>query len=139
MPQPLEAACRCGETVLRIHGEPLVQLYCHCDDCQAAHAAAYVPAAIFHAEAVQVSEGNLRATVVRTTPRMHCHAYGTYLFAEIADHGLRSLSAYLLPKGMFRPQFHVQCQYALLPVVDALPHYKGFPAGFGGAETFVEW
>lgn len=134
-----EAACRCGETVLRIDGDPLVQLYCHCDDCQAAHGAAYVPAAIFPAPAVEVLQGHLHAVVVRTTPRLHCAACGTYLFAEIAEHGLRSLSAYVLPQGVFRPQFHVQCQYALLPVIDELPHYQGFPAAFGGAETFVEW
>lgn len=139
MAETFETACRCGAVVLRVGGEPLVQLYCHCDDCQRAHAAACVPAAIYHADAVRVLQGKLRAAVVRTTPRMHCEVCGTYLFAEIADHGLRSLSAYLMPQGTFHPQFHVQCQYALLPVVDELPHYKGFPAAFGGAETFVAW
>jgi hypothetical protein len=64
---------------------------------------------------------------------------GTYLFSEIARVGMRSVSAYLLPKGEFNPQFHVQCQHAVLPVADNLPHYKGFPASFGGVEEFVDW
>ena len=139
MPSSFETSCRCGATFLRVGGEPLVQLYCHCDDCQRAHAAAYVPAAIYHADAVEVLQGKLREVKVKTTPRMHCEVCGTFLFAELAEHGLRSLSGYLMPEGVFQPQFHVQCQYALLPVVDKLPHFKGFPASFGGADTFVEW
>ncbi|GLS17552.1 hypothetical protein GCM10007874_05670 [Labrys miyagiensis] len=62
-----------------------------------------------------------------------------HLFSEIDGVGMRSVNGYLLPKGEFRPQFHVQCQHAVLPVVDDLPHYKGFPAAFGGREEFVAW
>jgi len=29
--------CRCGAVEIEISGEPLVQMYCHCDDCQAVH------------------------------------------------------------------------------------------------------
>ena len=42
-------SCRCGAVELRITGEPVVQFYCHCDDYQAAHGAAYVPVAIYPA------------------------------------------------------------------------------------------
>ena len=35
--------CRCGEVQLELTGDPTVQFYCHCDDCQAVHGAAYVP------------------------------------------------------------------------------------------------
>jgi hypothetical protein len=31
--------CRCGATELEISAEPIVQFYCHCDDCQAVHGA----------------------------------------------------------------------------------------------------
>jgi len=134
-----EAQCRCGAIGVKISGQPVVQLYCHCHDCQAAHAAAYVPAAIYPAEAVNVWRGEPQPMVVKATPRMRCLACGSYLFSEIASVGMRSVSAYLLPKGMFKPQFHVQCAHALLPVVDSLPHYRGFPPGFGGAEEFVAW
>ena len=134
-----EAQCRCGAVGLRIAGVPVVQLYCHCDDCQAAHGAAYAPAAIYPAQAVEVVRGEPVPMVVKMTPRMRCAACGAYLFSEIASVGLRSVSGYLLAKGDFKPQFHVQCQYAVLSVVDDLPHYKGFPAAFGGAEEFVAW
>lgn len=134
-----QAQCRCGDVGLKIAGEPVVQLYCHCDDCQAAHGAAYTPAAVYRAQAVEVVRGSPVPVVIKATPRMRCAACGTHLFSEIASVGLRSVNGFLLPEGKFRPQFHIQCQYAILPVVDDLPHYKGFPASFGGAEEFVAW
>jgi hypothetical protein len=135
----IEAQCRCGAIGLRIAGEPVVQLYCHCDDCQAAHAAAYVPAAIYPIHAVEVVRGTPIEMRVKKTPRKRCGTCGAYLFAEIASVGMRSVSAYLLPKGAFKPQFHVQCAYAVLPVADNLPHFKGFPSSFGGSDEFVVW
>ena len=135
----IDAQCRCGAVALKIGGKPAVQLYCHCDDCQTAHAAAYVSAAIYPAAEVQIVRGEPVAMVVKSTARMRCKDCGTFLFAELPQVGMRSLNAYLLPASAFQPQFHAQCQHARLPVVDALPHYKGFPAAFGGAEAFVDW
>jgi len=134
-----QTECRCGTVSLKVSGKPAAQLYCHCDDCQNAHRAAYVPVATFPAEAVEVLQGYPYAMVVKSTERIHCSACGAFLFSEIRQASLRWLSAYLLPKGTFAPEFHVQCQHALLPVIDTLPHYKGFPATFGGAEEFVDW
>jgi hypothetical protein len=136
---PFETHCRCGAVALKISGEPAVQLYCHCDDCQSAHGAAYVASAIYPAEAVEVVHGKPVALVVRSTERMRCGACGTHLFSELPQVGMRSVNADLLPEGAFKPQFHVQCQHAVLPVVDDLAHYKGFPAAFGGREEFVAW
>lgn len=78
-------------------------------------------------------------TVLRTTPRMRCATCGTFLFSEISSFGLRSVGGFLLPKEAFKPQFHVQCQYSVLPVVDNLPHFKAFPAQFGGTDELVHW
>jgi hypothetical protein len=47
--------------------------------------------------------------------------------------------ASLLPKGSFSPTFHIQCQHAVRPVRDDLPHFKGFPASFGGSDEKVTW
>ncbi len=33
--------CRCGAVAVEISAEPIVQFYCHCDDCQAVHGGAY--------------------------------------------------------------------------------------------------
>ena len=86
----LNASCRCGAVALKIAGTPAVQLYCHCDDCQAAHGAAYVASAIYPSSAVQVVRGKPTPMVVKTTERMRCEDCGTYLFSEIA----RAVSAW---------------------------------------------
>ena len=135
----IEVQCRCGAIELSIAGEPMAQSYCHCDDCQAVHQAAYVPAAIYPAQAVTITKGDPVPLVLKTTPRMRCAHCGTFLFSEIAVANARRVSGSLLPKEEFKPQFHVQCQHAVLPVVDGLPHYKGFPAAFGGADELVAW
>ena len=58
---------------------------------------------------------------------------GRYWSNVTAGLGVRSITAYLLPKGMFQPVFHVQCQHALLPIQDELPHFKDYPAMLGGS------
>lgn len=135
----MEVACRCGAARLLIDGTPVTQLYCHCDDCRAAHDAAYVAASIHPAGAVRVVQGDLVARVVQTTPRMACATCGTHLFSELADMGLRSVNGFRLPPGRFAPQFHIQCQHAVLPVRDDLPHHQAFPAAFGGSDACVTW
>ncbi len=131
---PIEIQCRCGAVQLHISADPVAQIYCHCDDCRAAHGGAYVASAIYPATAVQARGGALTEGQVKSTPRLRCAACATHLFSEITAAGLRSVNAFLLPAGAFQPHMHVQCQHALLPVVDALPHFKAFPPAFGGSD-----
>lgn len=135
----VEVQCLCGATALKLIGEPIAQVYCHCDDCQAAHGAAYVATAAYPSQDVQVLKGNLTELVVKAAPRMRCANCGTPMFTEVTGAAIRSVNATLLPKGQFKPQFHIQCQHAVLPIVDNLPHYKGFPAAFGGTDELVGW
>lgn len=135
----IEIKCLCGSVALKLTGDPVVQAYCHCDDCQAAHSAAYVATAAYPSQSVEVIKGQLVPLVVKTTPRMRCHNCGTFLFTEVAAAGLRSVNATLLPKSQFKPQFHLQCQYAVLPVIDDLCHFNDFPAAFGGSDELVSW
>jgi hypothetical protein len=135
----ITVGCHCGETQIQIAAEPMAQLHCHCDDCQKAHSAAYISAVLYPANAVTVLEGEPVAFVQKRTPRMRCPLCGTFLFSELSEFGLRSVNAYILPAGYFQPQFHVQCQYAVHPIADNLPHYKAFPAKFGGSDEQVNW
>lgn len=134
-----EVSCRCGAVKLRITDNPVGQMYCHCDDCQAAHGAAYVPVAVYPAQAVEVVKGAPAPLAANTLPRIHCADCGTHLFNDVESYGLRVVNGYLFPKGEFKPQFHIHCKYAVLPVVDDLPHYKGLPSAFGGSDEVVSW
>jgi hypothetical protein len=136
--EPIRVECRCGRIVLGLSGPPLAQLYCHCDDCQAVHGAAYVPAALYPTAALKIVRGEPASWMLKTTPRRTCSHCGTRLFAE-PNPALRGVTAYLLPEGLFRPEFHMQCRFALLPVRDDLPHYRSLPARFGGSDETVEW
>lgn len=49
------------------------------------------------------------------------------------------VKANLLPLGTFTPAFHIHCQFAVLPVVDDLPHYASLPGVFGGTDDVVAW
>ena len=134
-----EIKCLCGGVQVRLEGEPVAQAFCHCDDCQAMHGAAYVPAALYPAKAVTVTQGTPTMWAFKTTPRATCPECGTRVFAEVASVGIRSVMAGLLPKGSFRPTFHMQCQFAVRPLKDDLPHFKAYPAAMGGSDEKVEW
>jgi hypothetical protein len=130
--------CPCGEIGIELAREPVVQLYCHCDDCQVVHAAGLVPTAVYRASDVVVTRGEPREWRLRTTPRHSCPNCGTRLFAQGSD-SFRGVNAYLLPEGAFRPSMHIYCKFAALPVRDNLPHYVTVPARWGGSDDTVDW
>lgn len=135
----IDIQCPCGEVTLRITGSPVVCFYCHCDDCQAVHGAAYLPAAIFRHPQVVVLSGRPLEWKRKRTIRGTCPRCGTRLYAEPPGLEIRSLPATLLPAQMFRPQFHVQCQHARLPVRDDLPHYLEWGPMLGGGDALAPW
>ncbi len=135
----IEIQCLCGAVRVELTGEPIAQFFCHCDDCQAVHGAAYLPVAMYPADAIKVTSGTPRAWKLRATPRVTCPECGTRIFAEVPQINVRGVSASLLPKGRFQPAFHMQCQFAVRPLHDDLPHFKAFPARFGGADETVDW
>lgn len=135
----MEATCNCRAVVLEITSDPVAQIHCHCNDCQKAHGAAYVSSAIYPAVAVAVRSGELIPFVLRNTKRLRCADCGMHMFSEIESVNLRGVNAYALPDGVFHPQMHVQCQHAVHPIADEIPHFKSFPAGFGGSDERVDW
>jgi hypothetical protein len=124
---------------LELTGDPIVQFFCHCDDCQAVHGAAYVPESVYPADAVRVVRGSPGMWRLKRNPRATCPTCGARLFIDVLSLGLRGVNGYLMPQGEFNATFHVQCQFAVNPVADALPHYKSRPARFGGTDETVDW
>jgi hypothetical protein len=137
--EAITLSCRCGSARLRVGNAPMVQFYCHCDDCRAVSGGAFTPIALFSTDAVAVSGGDTFTWTYKSLPRTRCSTCGTFLFGEPPGLGMRGVSGFLLPADMFRPAFHSQCQYAVLPVKDDLPHFKGLPASFGGTDETISW
>jgi hypothetical protein len=126
--------CRCDAVEIELTSEPFVQFYCHCDDCQAVHGAAYVPESVYRAGAVKVVRRAPKAWTLKRNPRFFCGECGTRLFIDVPRLGPRGLNGYVLPQSEFRPAFHVHCRFAVRPVSDELPHFNATPARFG-----VDW
>ena len=135
----VDITCLCGSVQLRLSGEPVAQFYCHCDDCQATSGGAYVAVALYPADAVSHTKGELVAWTLKTMPRKRCAICGTQVLAEVPGGKQIGIKANLLPTGVFKPTFHENCRYAVVPVADELPHYKGYPAEFGGTDEPVGW
>ena len=135
----MRVSCRCGETEIEIPAAPIVQFFCHCDDCQAVHGAAYVPESVYAADAVTIAKGEPASWTLKRNPRFFCRNCGIRLFIEVAALKLRGLNGYLLSHEAFRPQFHMNCRFAVRPVADALPHYQGRPPQFGGTDDRADW
>jgi hypothetical protein len=131
--------CPCGEISMEISGPPQCQMFCHCEDCRSLHGGGTLGLAIFAAGDFRLTKGVPAAWTLRKVARQHCPTCGTRLFAHLPEMGLTMVFATLLPEGMFRPEFHIHCLGAVLPVADALPHYKDMPAVFGGSGECVAW
>jgi hypothetical protein len=135
----IELTCLCKNLRLRIDAEPIVGFWCHCEDCRAAHGAAYVGVALFPSSAVTISAGEAAAFTIRSLPRSFCQVCGTRMFACVPNADVIGIVATRLPDDKFRPEFHIHCVEALAPVKDDLPHFAGLPAIFGGIDRTVDW
>lgn len=131
--------CGCGNVEIEVLAEPFAQFFCHCDDCQNAHGAAYVPESVYPAEAIKIVKGEAAAWTVERNPRYFCSNCGTRLFIDVPARGMRGLNGYLLPKEAFNPQYHMQCQFAVHPIHDGLPHYRSRSPQFDGPDECVDW
>ncbi|HHP7246012.1 MAG TPA: GFA family protein [Elainellaceae cyanobacterium] len=134
-----EISCLCGAVKVQLTGDPVIQFYCHCDDCQATSGAAYIGVAVYPIDAVTLVQGELNIWTLKTLPRQRCAVCGTQIMAEVPGLNQCGIKANLLPKGAFKPDFHLHCRYAVLPVKDDLPHFKDSPASFGGTDETVTW
>jgi hypothetical protein len=139
MTDTMSVQCRCGAVEVEISADPIAQFFCHCDDCQAIHGAAFVPESVYPATSVKVTRGQPASWTLKRNPRFTCPDCGTRLFIDVLSLGLRGVNGYLLPPERFQAQYHMQCAFAVRPVVDDLPHYRSRAPQFGGPSGTVEW
>jgi hypothetical protein len=136
MSESVTTKCPCGAVVLTLTGTPSTAFYCHCRDCRLVHGAAYTLEAMYPARAVEI-DGETKVFVLKTTPRVFCAQCGSRLTADLAAAGLRGVNGVLLPD--FRAKMHINCESAVVPVRDGLPHYLRMPTSFGGDGALADW
>ena len=139
MTDTISVRCRCGAVEIEISDDPIAQFFCHCDDCQAVHGAAYAPESVYRASAVKVTRGEPSSWTLKRNPRFSCRECSTRLFIDVLNRGLRGVNGYLLARDSFQAQYHMQCQFAVRPIVDDLPHFKSRAPQFGGPGDTVDW
>lgn len=139
MSDTLAVKCLCGEVELQLSGKPLDQFYCHCADCRAANGASYISVAMFAKSNMTLKQGKTQTWTYKSMPRTRCASCGTMLFGEVVGADLIGLKANLLPQGHFKPELHIHCDSAVLPVQDKLPHYRTLPEIWGGSNDTVSW
>jgi hypothetical protein len=131
--------CPCGATEVTIRGKAVAQFYCHCDDCRTMTSGAYAAESVYRADDVVVTRGKAAVWMLKRNPRHFCATCGGRLFIEVAGRGLRGVNGFALTSEGFKPQFHVNCRFAVRQIVDGLPHFAGMPASFGGSDDQVDW
>ena len=139
MMSEVQFKCTCGACAVKAVGDPVMQVYCHCDDCQAAAGGPYVARSIYPKGQVEVVSGETRSWTYKTNTRTFCARCGVTLFSEPPGDRFTGCNAALFPAGAFKPTAHIQCQSAMVPVKDDLPHYRDWPPGVGGTGELVGW
>lgn len=80
----IKASCACGKVQFKSNNNPVIQLCCHCTDCQDALKDAYATIAFFEAKSTDTSgpieERHYEAESGSRTVREFCSECGTAMF-----------------------------------------------------------
>ncbi len=106
------ARCDCGELELIVSSPPVVQLVCHCRDCQTFSGQKFVEAAFFKKESCQV-KGHTKAETLdggTGAGKVHhsCSCCGTPLYVQVgAVNGAVAILATRLSPFEFEAEAHI--------------------------------
>jgi hypothetical protein len=129
--------CFCGAVQLEVAGEPEGMGYCHCLSCRSWSGGPVNAFTLWKPDTVRVTAGAEQIGMYRKTPvseRQYCKKCGGHLMTNHPPLGLVDVFAATLPNTFnFKPGVHVNYAETVLPMRDALPKFKDFPAEFGGS------
>ena len=106
------ARCDCGALVIEVSGPPVVQLTCHCHECQAFSGQDYVDGAFFRKDCCKI-QGETRPQRLKGgtgSDKVHhaCAACGTPLYVQVdALNGAVAILASRLSPFEFKSEAHV--------------------------------
>ena len=101
-------SCLCGEIRFSAPAEPIIQVLCHCTDCQTLSGAASYCAYIVPLEGVKLLQGrpecyDVKADTGRLNSRRFCGKCGSRVWAEL-EMGTASVNGLCFSdRGHFRP------------------------------------
>jgi len=134
--------CLCGAVEVRITGDPVAMVVCHCKVCRGWLAGAMNGAVLFRPEDVTVTRGTDKLhsfALSEGHDRSWCGECGGHVLTDHRDtYGVIDVYASVIENFEFRPTAHVNYASAILPVPDGLPKYRDFPAEMGGSGEMME-
>jgi hypothetical protein len=86
---PIEGACRCGRTRIRVSAAPFMTAACHCVGCQRMAASAFSLTAMVPTEGFEVTQGEPVIAGLKGPDLQHnfCPECMTWMFTRIAGAG----------------------------------------------------
>lgn len=100
MSEQMSGGCLCGKTRFETTSEPVMQVLCHCTDCQTVSGSAFYTAYIVPLESVTLTKGepggfDVKSDKGRNNRRRFCQDCGTRLWAEL-EMGVASVNGMAL-------------------------------------------
>ena len=131
MSDAIAGTCACGAVQFTSQAEPLIQLFCHCRDCQQATGAAFARTAFFRLKASHITGALTARPFVAAsgskTTREACAACGTLMFdrSERFPALVGVMAERLSRPFVFRPSCHVwvRSQREDTVISDGLPQH----------------
>ncbi len=133
--------CFCGAVEIEVSGSPEAMGYCHCRSCRSWSGGPVNAFSLWKPEAVRITAGSEHVATYAKTPmsqRQYCSKCGGHLMTSHPPLGMIDVYAATIPTLAFAPAVHVNYAETVLPIRDALPKLKDFPAEFGGSGAMIE-
>lgn len=142
MTDTYQGACFCGAIEIEISSSPMEMGYCHCTSCRAYSGAPVSAFMLWKADQVRVTKGSEllgRFNKTGMSDRQFCQSCGGHIMTHHPDLGLTDVRPPVIRGMDFEPSVHLNYSETVLPIRDALPKLKDFPAAAGGSgETVSE-
>ncbi len=133
--------CFCGAVEIEVSGSPEAMGYCHCRSCRSWSGGPVNAFSLWKPEAVRITAGSEHVATYAKTPmsqRQYCSKCGVHLMTSHTPLGMIDVYAATIPTLAFAPAVHVNYAETVLPIRDALPKLKDFPAEFGVSGVMIE-
>ena len=134
-------SCMCGAVTVKVEGDPMAMLLCHCKDCRAWSASPVNGAAIWPPDKMTITDGEDQVQSYTSSEghkRAFCRKCGGHVYHDAGPMGVVDVYASVLKDLEFKPAIHINYESTILPIKDGLPKFKDFPEELGGSGEMIE-
>lgn len=126
--------CACGAVEAKAEGEPVMQVFCHCQDCRDWLGAPVHAATVWPAGTVTITRGADQITTYKRTEQSHrksCSRCGAAVMVDHPGAEVVDVLASRLDGLKFAPAMHVFYAERMVDFPDDLPKFDRLPPEMG--------